>query len=423
MATSRTAGEELASQSFDVLRRHVAAGAALSAKFMGGDAVEVGAEGATVELSDGREMIDFGSYAVTLLGHRHPAVLAALAAELETMPTSTRALANPTVTALISELATRSDARLQRVWLGSDGADAVEVAVKLARRVTGRPRVLAVERSFHGKTLGALALTWNPVFRAGLEQHLGWVTHLSRDDPGAVAREAARGDVAALVVEPIQGEGGVRALGEELLRGWTSDARAAGAFVISDEVQVGLGRCGAFSLALEAGLEPDAILLGKALGGGVMPLSAMLASEALHEPLTRDPNWHSSTFGAHPLSCAAARASLRALDELSGRGRRLEARLAERLRELENANRGLIVATRGRGLLWGIELAGAGEAGSLLLELAAGGLLTSPCLSSPTTIRLAPPITTTDEQLDRAIDILGAGLEAIGGADAPSPRG
>jgi putrescine aminotransferase len=415
-----TTDAEIAARAFDVLRCHVSSGAALSAKFIGRDAVEVSAEGAIVSLSDGREMIDFGSYAVTLLGHRHPAVVAALEAQLAALPTSTRALANPTVTGLIADLAARGDERLPRVWLGSDGADAVEVAIKLARRVTGRPRVLAVEGAFHGKTLGALALTWNPAFRAGLEGHLGSVTHLRRDDPGAVARGVARGDVAALIVEPIQGEGGVRVLGEDLLRRWASDARTAGAFVISDEIQVGLGRCGPFSLALEAGLEPDAVLLGKALGGGVMPLSAMLASESLHEPLTRDPTWHSSTFGAHPLSCAAARASLRALDESSARGARLEARLAAGLRALADVHRGSIIEVRGRGLLWGIELTDPGKAGSLLLELAAGGLLTSPCLSSPTTIRLAPPMTTTDAQLDRGSDILRTALAAI---DGTGPRG
>lgn len=402
-----------ATDTFAVLKRHVSAGTVLSAKFMGQGAVEVAGDGATVQLSDGREIIDFGSYAVTLLGHRHPSVIDAVTAQLETMPTSTRALSNSTVASFLSALAQRSDERLQRIWLGSDGADAVEVALKLARRVSGRRRVLAVKGAFHGKTLGALALTWNPRFREGVEQHLGHVTHLAHDDKDGVAREASRGDVAALIFEPIQGEGGVRPLDPEILRGWAADARNAGAFIISDEVQVGLRRCGPFSLALDLGLEPDAILFGKALGGGVMPLSAMLATERLHQPLTADPTWHTSTFAAHPLSCAAGMASLRALDDLADRSKSLADSLTQRLRDLASASGGLIVEVRGRGLLWGIELASAGQAGSLLLELAASGLLTSPCLSCPTTIRLAPPITTTDEQLERASNILRAATDVV----------
>lgn len=414
MTTTASHTGQLAQQAFAALKLHASPGAALSAKFMGGDAVELTATGTLVELSDGRQLIDFGSYAVTLLGHRHPNVLAALFAQLELMPTSTRVLANPTVTVLLETLAERTDQRLPRVWLGSDGADAVEVAVKLARRVSGRPRILAVDGAFHGKTLGALALTWNPAFRIGLEQHLNYVTHLSLDDPAAVAREVKRGDVAALIIEPIQGESGVRVLDHSLLRQWASDAHAAGAFVISDEIQVGLGRCGPFSLALDAGVEPDAVLLGKALGGGVLPLSALLATARLYEPIARDPTWHSATFAGHPLSAAAACATLGVLGERRGDVDRLASRLGERLRRLAEVHGDVISDVRGRGLLWGIQLANVGHAGALLLELAAGGLLTSPCLSAPDTIRLAPPITTSDEQLEQALGILDGGLEAVG---------
>lgn len=397
---------------FAVLRRHVSPGAALSAKFMGCDAVEISANGAAVRLSDGREMIDFGSYAVTLLGHRAPTVVDAVISQLQSMPTSTRTLGNATVSSFISALVDHTEPRLQRVWLGSDGADAVEVAIKLARTVSGRPRVLAVEGAFHGKTLGALALTWNPAFRAGLEPFLQQVTHISRDDPHAVARETARGDVAAVIIEPIQGEGGVRSLDVDLLSTWASDARASGAFLISDEVQVGLTRCGVFSLATEADLQPDAVLFGKALGGGVLPLSAMVATEQLYGPIARNPTWHTSTFGAHPLSCAAGEASLCALDALDERNSDLSRRVKSALDELARTRVESIVQVRGRGLLWGIELATAAQAGNLLLELAGGGLLISPCLSSPTTIRLAPPITTTDEQLERAMSILAEALDS-----------
>jgi putrescine aminotransferase len=412
MMTAGTNGTPTGRDMLAVLRNHVSPGTALMAKFIAGEALEARASGATVELSDGRTMIDFGSYAVALLGHRHPAVTDAIIHTLGAAPTSTRILANPAVAQLVADLVSRSDRRLQRVWLGTDGADAVEVSIKLARRVSGRPRILAVNGAFHGKTLGALALTWSPVFRAGVEDVLGHVSHIEPDDATAVEREVAVDDVAALVFEPIQGESGVRPLDPAILKQWASDAHAAGVFVISDEVQVGLSRCGPFSLAIEMGLEPDAVLLGKALGGGLLPLSAMLAVDVLHEPLARDASWHSSTFGGHPLSCAAGTATLRAIDELAETRQQLSERLENDLQQIAGCCEH-VTEIRGRGLLWGIELATAAQAGELLLDLAKRGVLVSPCLGSPTTIRLTPPIVTTDQQLENAMSALSDSLQGL----------
>jgi putrescine aminotransferase len=405
----------------EAIRRHISGGLALAFKLAGRGAVELQADGALVRLSDGRDVLDFGSYAVTLLGHRPRSVIAAVAEQLERMPTATRALANPAVAAFAGALARRCGEPLDRIWLGSDGSDAVEVAVKLARRRTGRLRVLAVEGAFHGKTLGALALTANPAFRVGLDGLLGNVTHIAAGDADAVRREVRSGDVAALVVEPIQGEGGVRPLAPALLRRWSAAAHAAGAFVISDEIQCGLRRCGPFSLALELGLEPDAVLFGKALGGGVLPLAAMVASADLHAPLASDPTWHSATFGGHPLSCAAGHAALDTIDALEERALEVGAALARGLERLALAHAGVVTDVRGAGLLRGLELATPGIAGAVLVELARRGVLVSPCLSAPRTLRLLPPMVTTDEQLDRALAALAAALdcgEELAGAAA-----
>ena len=393
--------------------RHISPGAALSAKVLGGGATEASASGAVVVLSDGRELLDFGSYAVTLLGHRHPTVLAALACGMETMPTATRVLANPVTAAFAAELSERCGEPLQRVWIGSDGADAVEAALKLARRGSGRMRVLAVEGAFHGKTLGALALTRNPAFRDGLESLLSAVAELPRDDPDAVRREVSAGDVAALVVEPIQGEAGVHVLDRAILARWAADARAAGAFVISDEIQVGLRRAGPFSPSLAAGLEPDAILFGKALGGGLMPISAMVANETLAAPLVADPAWHSATFGGHPLACAAGRAALVAIEEEAAKGRAVSTAISAGLRELAAVHPGVITQVRGAGLIWGIEFPSPGAAGAALVGLAQNGLLVSPCLSSTSTVRLLPPMVTSADQVADALAILAATLPEL----------
>jgi putrescine aminotransferase len=399
--------------SFERIGQYISPGAALTANVLGGGAAEATASGATVVLSDGRRLLDFGSYGVTLLGHRHPAVRAALSSALEGMPTATRVLANPTTAAFAEELVRRCGEPLRRVWMGSDGSDVVEATLKLARRVTGRMRVLVAEGAFHGKTLGALALTTNPAFRAGLEPLLGSVAVLPRDDPRAVLRETGRGGVAALVFEPIQGEAGVRPLDPTVLERWVADARAAGAFVISDEIQVGLWRCGSFSPSIAAGLSPDAVLLGKALGGGLMPLSAMVATDALAGPLVADPTWHTTTFGGHPLACAAGHAALAALEETAAHGAAVGEMLGSGLEALAGEHPEVIAEVRGTGLMWGLEFTTPGAAGAALIELAQGGLLVSPCLSSHSTIRLLPPMVASPKQIGIALEILGGALPSL----------
>jgi putrescine aminotransferase len=397
---------------FATVRDHISPGLALGYKMIGRGAYEVSASGATVRLSDGRELLDFGSYAVTLVGHRHERVVAAVAAQLGRMPTSTRALANPAVAGFVADLVARTGPALDRVWLGSDGADAVEAAAKLARRSAGRTRLLAVEGAFHGKTLGALALTASPEFRTGLDPVLAPVTHVARDDRSAVAREVAAGDVAALFVEPVQGEAGVRPLDPGLVRQWSRDAHAAGAFVVSDEIQAGMRRCGPFSVALQEGWQPDAVLFGKALGGGVLPLAAAVGTAELFAPLVRDPTWHSATFGGHPLACAAGRVTLELVDELAGHGAEIGRMFGAGLDALAAGYPALVSDVRGWGLLWGLEMRSPALAGSVLTELAEAGLLVSPCLGSRRTIRLLPPMVTSSAELGRALAALDTALAA-----------
>ena len=408
-----TADPQLAERCLRQARTHLAPGLAFGQKVTGRGAVEVGADGAVVRLSDGRQVLDFGSYAVTLLGHQHPDVVAAVHQQLDLMSTSTRVLANPATTALAARLVELlAPSRLRRVWFGQNGSDAVESTLKLARLATGRRRIVAVEGGYHGKSLGALAVTSSPRYRRGLESVLPPVSHVRADDAGAVAAQVARGDVAALIFEPVQGESGVVPLRPDVLHRWVSDARVAGVFVIADEVQTGLWRAGNASVALseEFGLDVDAVLLGKPLGGGVLPLSAAVCSERLYAPLSADPFIHTTTFSGHPLACAAGLAGVEALERLAPRAARLGARLAAGLRELAGQYPDLVMDVRGRGLLWGIELSSPSAAGTVLTELSDGGLLTSPCLGRPEVIRLLPPAVTTDLQLDTALSLLAAAL-------------
>jgi putrescine aminotransferase len=402
---------DLAKETFRSLRARMSPAVALAGKFAGNGAVEVAADGCEVVLSDGRRVLDFGSYAVTLLGHRHPDVVAAVAAQLDRMPVSTRSLANPVAAAAAEELVGYLGGELPRVYFGTNGADAVEVAVKLARLVTERRTVVAVRGAYHGKTLGALALTEHPRFRAGLDTVLTDVSHVDITDVDAVRRVAQQGDLAALVFEPVQGENGVVPLDVDVLARWVRDAHEAGAMVVADEIQVGLRRCGPRSIALDAGLPVDAVLVGKPLGGGVMPVSAAVCTERLYRPLLDDPYRHTATFSAQPLAMAAVPAALTALEANADNGTRVSTRLAAGLAALRERHPDVVTEVRGRGLIWGVDLVTPQHAGELLIELARQSLLVSPCLSRPETVRLLPPIVAGPEEVDRALAALDRAVE------------
>ena len=415
--------EEVApAEVFARIKKHFSPRTSVSLRMLGRNAVESSAAGCRVELSDGRTPLDFGAYAVGLLGHRRPEIVDAVRRQLDVMTISTRVLGNPVSARAAATLTDYFGAlpggdTLHRVYFGLNGCDAVEAAVKLARLVTGRPRVLAVTGAYHGKSMGALALTHHPGFRAGLEDSLSATTHLSPTDAGAVARECARGDVAALIFEPVQGENGVRPLPADVLAAWCEAAHAHGAMVIVDEIQTGLRRCGEPSLALAQGLEIDALLLGKALGGAVMPLSAMLCTEELYEPIAQNPSIHTATFSGHPLSCAAVPATLDLVERYAERGRVIAAAVQRGLTELAERHGALVLEARGRGLLWALELRSESLLNSVTNTLARRGLLVSPCVSSPTTLRLLPPIVATDEEIAEALSVLDAVLGATKPAD------
>ncbi|MBQ1026025.1 aspartate aminotransferase family protein [Micromonospora sp. C95] len=407
-------GPSIAARVFRAVQDHLSPPLALATKLAGRGAVEVAAADVWVSMSDGRRLLDFGSYAVTLLGHRHPAVVAAVCEQLQVMPTATRSMGNPTHATAATALVDYFAGAFPRVHFGLNGADAVEVAVKLARVRTGRPRVLAVTGSFHGKSLGALALTHHAAFRAGLPDALPPTTFVPADDPEGVARELHRGDVAAVVFEPIQGENGVRPLDPAVLRRWCDDVHRAGGYAIADEIQTGLHRCGGRSVAREWGLEIDAVLLGKPLGGGVVPVSAMLCTDDLYRPMATDPFLHTATFGGHPLCTAAVPATLAVMASCQPRGDRLAALLSAALSELRDTYPDLVVAVRGKGLLWGLDFANPELAGEIMLSLLQNGLIVSPCLSRPSSLRLLPPLVAEPEHVERAMDLLSRSIRDAG---------
>jgi putrescine aminotransferase len=401
---------------FARIRAHFSPRTAATSRLYGRNAVEAAAIGSRVELSDGRTALDFGSYAVGLLGHRSPRVIAAVREQLDAMTISTRILGNPAPATAAAALCdyVGAESGLSRVYFGLNGADAVEAAVKLARLSTGRHRVLAVAGAYHGKSMGALALTHNPEYRAGLEELLPAVTHLYPSDTEAVERECARSDIAALIFEPIQGESGVRPLPAATLRHWCAAAKEHGAAVIADEIQTGLRRCGDRCVALAAGLPVDAVLFGKALGGGVMPVSAAVCTEALYRPLADNPSRHTATFSGSPLATAAVPAALSAIEDSAHRVKPIEKAVGDALHELATNHPDVVRAVRGTGLFWGAELGTAKLARDASVALARNGLLVSPCASDPATLRLLPGLTATDDEVAEALDIIRTVITGLG---------
>ncbi|MCW3027967.1 MAG: aspartate aminotransferase family protein [Solirubrobacterales bacterium] len=341
---------------------------------LGFDKVWKGGEGAHLIDSDGERYLDlFGGYGVFAIGRNHPEAIAAIE---EVMQARTGNLPQLGVTllsgVLAEQLLERSPASVGAMVPANTGTEAVEAAIKIARAATGRPRVLYAEHAFHGLTLGSLSINGNDEFRAGFGPFLPGCDPVAFGDLGGLERQLAAGDVAALVLEPIQGKG-VNLPPDGYLQCAQKLCRDAGTLFVCDEVQTGIGRTGRF-LALEHwSLEPDMICLSKALSGGLVPIGAVLVSRAafdgVFDGMERAVR-HGSTFGGNDLAAAAALATLRVLDgeQLVARAKssgelllELTAPLTERFE--------IVREVRGLGLMWAIEFGPpAGGAGRRLWE-------------------------------------------------------
>lgn len=286
----------------------------------------------------------------------------------------------------------------------NSGTEAVEAAFKAARR-TGRPRMVAMEGGFHGRTMGALALTGQPAKREPFLPLPGEVTHVPFGDVEAL-RAAVSEDTAAVFVEPVQGEAGVVPAPEGYLRAARAITRAAGSLLVVDEVQTGIGRTGHwFAHQAEEGVDPDLVTLAKGLGGG-LPIGATVAFGAAAELL--GPGQHGSTFGGNPVACAAGSAVLDTLasEDLLGHVARMGALLRAGVEELEHP---LVAEVRGAGLLLGIALTEPVAARVQAAAQEAGQLVT---VAGPATVRLAPALTVSAREVARLLDALPAALDA-----------
>jgi acetylornithine/N-succinyldiaminopimelate aminotransferase len=358
------------------------------------DVTFVEGDGCRLTAADGRRYLDFaGGIAVVSLGHCHPAPLVAARAQLDRL----WHVSNLYWTEPMAELAERLSARFggAQAFFCNSGAEANEAAIKYARKATGRPGVVALEGSFHGRTVGALSATGQPGKRGAFEPLVPGVRFARLDDEESLVA-AARSDTGMILLEPVQGEGGVRPASPSFLEAARLLADELGALLVFDEVQTGVGRTGSFFCFEQAGVRPDLVTVAKGLANG-LPIGALLVSDGV--PRGFEPGDHASTFGGNPVCCAAACAVVDAIDD------ELLAAVRERGRQL-SAGLASFGEVRGAGLLLGVDLER--PVTDVVAECLEAGLLTT--AAGPRTLRLTPPLVVTAAEVDEALAILGGVL-------------
>jgi len=385
--------------------------------------------GSELFTSDGRCILDFLSgYCVHNVGHNHPTVVAALQDELSQCgPAMIQTHVAERAGELGEKLCQQAGGKLTKVFFASSGSEGVEAAIKFARSHTGRTGLLYATGAFHGLTCGALSLMGDAFWREGFGPLLPETTAVPFNDLAALERELSCKRYAAFVVEPIQAEAGIRIPTAEYFRSVQALCKSSGTLLVADEVQTGMYRTGPFLATHRFGVEPDMVVLAKAMSGGLIPVAAVLMTEGIYDSVygsLRRAIIHTSTFSENSLAMRAALATLEVLEtENLGRraieqGDKLRARLTEALSGYE-----MVKAVRGAGLLCGIEFA---SPRSLRLKIPFeafmrihpamfgqilvmrlfrdSGILTQICGNNFMVLKAAPPLVVTDDQIDRFVN-------------------
>ena len=371
------------------------------------------ADGVWVKDIDGNVFLDFSSgIAVTNVGHRHPKVVEAIKRQSELLIACHNSLYTEARSEFLKKLMALTPSGLKKAFLCNSGAESVEAALKIARRFTAKTDILAFVNSYHGKTMGALSGTWNARYRTPFQPLVPGFAHVPYGKIDAVVN-AITDKTAAVLVEPIQGEGGIRVPPEGFLKELRELCDKMNVLLVFDEVQTGFGRTGKIFAFEHSGVVPDILCLAKAVGGG-LPIGVTVAREDVMASMKRGE--HSSTFGGNPLVCAAASAAIDVLisENLPERAAALGKYLMERLEETHKRY-GIVREVRGLGLMIGVEcrfdiyniLMGAQNKGVIILD------------AGRNILRFIPPLVITREQLDRAATVVD---EVVGEENAKLPR-
>jgi putrescine aminotransferase len=382
-----------------------------------------GAEGA-VEFRDGgvytydnhgkRYLDCLGGYGIFNVGHRHPKVIAAVKAQLDQVCLHSQDLLNPWAAHLARQLASIAPGDLKYSFFCNSGTEAVEGAIKLARLYSGKTEIISTKNSYHGVSMGALSATGREVFRRPFEPLLNGFVHVPFNDIDAM--EAAINEkTAAVILEPIQGEGGINVPSLGYLRKVRQLTKKHGVLLILDEVQTGMGRTGRMFACEHESVVPDILCLAKALGGGVMPIGCFMSTSKIWKVLEPNPSIHNSTFGGNPLACTAASACIEVLMEehLPARAAVMGTVFVRELNELKESHPEFIADVRGRGLLIGLEFQSKELREQVQVELFHRGVLVAATMNSNKTIRIEPPLIITESQIKFMIETLESILNDI----------
>lgn len=390
---------------FDKYARHMNPSLA---KLMGfaGFGVEVWAEGCILRDHEGREFIDcLGGYGTFTFGHRHTEIVQAVKDQLDHLALSGKAFFSANAANLAAQLAEIAPGDLQYAFFSNSGTEAVEAALKMAKAVTRRSKIVSTEGSYHGKTIGALSTTGREKYRKRFEPLMPGVEFVPYGDSQAAASQIDS-NTAAMIVEPIQGEGGIILPPDGYLASLRESCDRHGALLIFDEVQSGLGRAGSLFACNHEGIAPDLMTLAKALGGGIMPIGATLGTPAIFESMfSENPLAHTSTFGGNPLACAAAIKALEILqrDDYAEKSRVRGAQMKHGFEQIQARYPEIVAEVRGRGLMIGFEFA-MDEVGELVVaQLLKRGVCVAYALNNPLVLRFEPPLVITEEQVSTVI--------------------
>lgn len=400
--------EMLIDETLEKYEKYVNPAVARLFRFMGLATIEWQAEGAVIRDIQGKEYIDcLGGYGVFSCGHRHPKIVQAVAEQLQHMPLSSKILLNKQMADLAEILAAVTPGDLRYSFFCNSGTEAVEGALKLARIHTGKSKIISTQNSFHGKSLGALSATGRELFREPFQPLLSDFAHVPFGDIDAL-RAMIDEDTAAVILEPMQGEGGIILPPEEYLPKVRQLCDDTGVLLIADEVQTGLGRTGKMFAVEHYNVVPDIMTLAKALGGGVMPLGAFIARPHIWDKYITSPFLHTSTFGGNSLACAAGIASIKVIqeEELVAKSAELGEYFLGKLKELADQYPQVIKEVRGKGLFIGLELTKEGAGGLLMADLIENGILVAYTLNNPKVMRLEPPLVISREAVNKVLQVM-----------------
>lgn len=354
-------------------------------------------KGAVVKDINGKEYIDcVAGIAVNNVGHCHPKVVSAIKEQAERLIHTSNLYYSEVQAQLAEKITERT--RMDRVFFCNSGTEAVEAALKLARKASSKKEFIAAEGSFHGRTLGALSITYKEKYRKPFEPLIPGIKFVPYNDVDAI-QDAITNKTAAVILEPIQGESGVRIPSDDYLRAVRDVCDDRSTLLILDEIQTGFGRTGKWFAYEHYGVEPDMMTMAKALGGG-FSMGAMCAREDVAKHFQVGD--HASTFGGSPLACAASLGAISAIEEekLVERAEKLGTYFMQKLRNLRHE---YITEIRGKGLMIGMELSIDGNA---IVDMAREKGVLLNCISDKI-IRIVPPLVITEQQIDKVVEVLG----------------